>query len=64
MAKMQVDTKLIRELADMLNDTDLSEIEVEDAFCATSHASEIMALHFEHLLSPILGRGLLRECWQ
>ncbi|MDA9553545.1 acetyl-CoA carboxylase biotin carboxyl carrier protein [Emcibacteraceae bacterium] len=30
MAKMQVDTKLIRELADMLNDTDLSEIEVED----------------------------------
>ena len=27
---MQVDTKLIRELADMLNDTDLSEIEVED----------------------------------
>ena len=30
MAKMQVDTKLIRELAEMLNDTDLSEIEVED----------------------------------
>ncbi|MBL4601878.1 MAG: acetyl-CoA carboxylase biotin carboxyl carrier protein [Emcibacteraceae bacterium] len=30
MAKMQVDTKLIRELADMLNDTDLTEIEVED----------------------------------
>jgi len=30
MAKMQVDTKLIRELADMLNETDLSEIEVED----------------------------------
>lgn len=30
MAKMQVDTKLIRELADMLNDTNLSEIEVED----------------------------------
>lgn len=30
MAKMQVDTKLIRELADMLNHTDLSEIEVED----------------------------------
>lgn len=30
MAKMQVDTKLIRELADMLNDTDLSEIKVED----------------------------------
>jgi acetyl-CoA carboxylase biotin carboxyl carrier protein len=30
MAKMQVDTKLIRELDDMLNDTDLSEIEVED----------------------------------
>lgn len=30
MAKMQVDTKLIRELADMLNDTDLSEIVVED----------------------------------
>lgn len=30
MAKMQVDTKLIRELADMLNDTDLAEIEVED----------------------------------
>ncbi|WP_420833186.1 acetyl-CoA carboxylase biotin carboxyl carrier protein [Pseudemcibacter aquimaris] len=27
---MQVDTKLIRELAEMLNDTDLSEIEVED----------------------------------
>jgi len=27
---MQVDTKLIRELADMLNDTDLTEIEVED----------------------------------
>lgn len=30
MAKMQVDTKLIRELAEMLNETDLSEIEVED----------------------------------
>lgn len=30
MAKMQVDTKLIRELADMLNDTDLTEIKVED----------------------------------
>lgn len=30
MSKMQVDTKLIRELADMLNDTDLTEIEVED----------------------------------
>jgi acetyl-CoA carboxylase biotin carboxyl carrier protein len=30
MAKMQVDTKLIRELADMLNETDLSEIKVED----------------------------------
>jgi acetyl-CoA carboxylase biotin carboxyl carrier protein len=27
---MQVDTKLVRELADMLNDTGLSEIEVED----------------------------------
>ena len=30
MAKMQVDTKLIRELAEMLNETDLTEIEVED----------------------------------
>ncbi len=30
MAKMQVDTKLIRELAEMLNETDLSTIEVED----------------------------------
>ena len=30
MAKMPVDTKLIRELADMLNDTDLSEIKVEN----------------------------------
>ncbi len=30
MAKMQVDTKLVRELAEMLNETDLSEIEVED----------------------------------
>jgi acetyl-CoA carboxylase biotin carboxyl carrier protein len=27
---MQVDTKLVRELADLLNDTGLSEIEVED----------------------------------
>jgi acetyl-CoA carboxylase biotin carboxyl carrier protein len=27
---MQVDTKLVRELAEMLNDTGLSEIEVED----------------------------------
>ena len=30
MAKMQVDTQLIRDLADLLNETDLSEIEVED----------------------------------
>lgn len=30
MAKMQVDTSLIRELAEMLNETDLTEIEVED----------------------------------
>lgn len=30
MAKMQVDTKLIRELAEMLNETELTEIEVED----------------------------------
>ncbi|MFN5632394.1 MAG: acetyl-CoA carboxylase, biotin carboxyl carrier protein, partial [Sphingomonadales bacterium] len=27
---MQVDTKLVRELAELLNDTGLSEIEVED----------------------------------
>ena len=27
---MQIDTSLVRELADMLNDTGLSEIEVED----------------------------------
>lgn len=30
MTKMQVDTRLIRELAALLKDTDLSEIEVED----------------------------------
>jgi acetyl-CoA carboxylase biotin carboxyl carrier protein len=30
MAKMQVDKDLIRELAELINDTDLSEIEVED----------------------------------
>ena len=30
MAKMQVDTQLIRDLAELLNETDLSEIEVED----------------------------------
>lgn len=30
MAKMQVDKALIRDLADLLNETDLTEIEVED----------------------------------
>ncbi|MFZ5609859.1 MAG: acetyl-CoA carboxylase biotin carboxyl carrier protein [Pseudomonadota bacterium] len=30
MTKMQVDTKLIRELADLLSETDLNEIEVAD----------------------------------
>ncbi|MBT6328623.1 MAG: acetyl-CoA carboxylase biotin carboxyl carrier protein [Kordiimonadaceae bacterium] len=30
MAKMQVDKDLIRDLADLLNETDLTEIEVED----------------------------------
>ncbi len=30
MAKMQVDTQLIRDLAELLNETDLTEIEVED----------------------------------
>lgn len=40
---MQVDTKLVRELAELLNDTGLSEIEVEDGdrkikVCRTIHA--------------------------
>jgi acetyl-CoA carboxylase biotin carboxyl carrier protein len=40
---MQVDTKLVRELAELLNDTGLSEIEVEDGdrkikVCRTLHA--------------------------
>jgi len=45
MAKMQVDTKLIRELADMLNDTDLSEIKVEDGELKIKLSRDSNAVH-------------------
>ena len=48
MAKMQVDTKLIRELADMLNETDLTEIEVEDGDLKIKLSRGGKAVHVAH----------------
>ncbi|MEZ5758818.1 MAG: acetyl-CoA carboxylase biotin carboxyl carrier protein [Emcibacteraceae bacterium] len=48
MAKMQVDTKLIRELADMLNETDLTEIEVEDGELKIKLSRGGKAVHVAH----------------
>ena len=52
MAKMQVDTKLIRELADMLNDTDLSEIEVEDGERKIKLSRGGSAVHYAPAAAP------------
>ncbi|MCB2092274.1 MAG: acetyl-CoA carboxylase biotin carboxyl carrier protein [Alphaproteobacteria bacterium] len=45
---MQVDTKLIRELADMLNETDLTEIEVEDGDLKIKLSRGGKAVHVAH----------------
>ena len=46
MAKMQVDKDLIRELAELINDTDLSEIEVEDGERKIKISRNSSAVHY------------------
>ena len=52
---MQVDKDLIRELAELINDTDLSEIEVEDGERKIKISRNSSAVHYAAAPAPIAG---------